>query len=309
VQVQLQLRRPSDGGVSAPRTFEFLPLDAGRAYWSAKRLKTNYNVFNQILSADQAVRSHQADAASPLRHKIRSEVMSAQLSTHAQLHSNQLADQPALLSSDEIKEEENPSSTAVSSKQLLKPVAMPGVFSLAPILQPGTAASYSRPVSTSAPNTMTDNSAAISQQPPAVPVRSPHKSSLLQTHLLLGHQQQQVPQAQLMMPQPPARQHQPPPPAVAAPPLAATPTVPRPISNISLLSDGTQFADERVSLCTQQSVNELLSLAEFELDNVSVNTFILDPLASRGERPLDSASMMAYLQQQQQLAGGIGEHH
>jgi hypothetical protein len=84
--------------------------------------------------------------------------------------------------------------------------------------------------------------------------------------------------------------------------------VPRPISNISLLSDGTQFGDEqRVSLCTQQSVNELLSLAEFDLDNVSVNTFILDPLASsRGERPVDSTAMMVYLQQQQQqqLAGG-----
>merc|ERR1719495_666247 len=69
VQVQLQLKRPSDGAVSESRSFEFIPLDAGRAYWSAKRLKTNYTVFNQILSRDQAVR--QGEMQPPdLKHKI-----------------------------------------------------------------------------------------------------------------------------------------------------------------------------------------------------------------------------------------------
>ena len=52
VQVNIQLRRPSDGAVSESRSFEFIPLDAGRAYWSAKRLKTNYSVFNQLLTRE-----------------------------------------------------------------------------------------------------------------------------------------------------------------------------------------------------------------------------------------------------------------
>ena len=66
--MQLQLRRPSDGAVSESRPFEFIPLDAGRAYWSAKRLKTNYSVFNQILSMDQASRQGEA-AVADLKHK------------------------------------------------------------------------------------------------------------------------------------------------------------------------------------------------------------------------------------------------
>ncbi len=52
MKVQLQLRRPSDGAVSEPRPFDFLPLDSGRGFWTAKRLKTNYNVFNNILATD-----------------------------------------------------------------------------------------------------------------------------------------------------------------------------------------------------------------------------------------------------------------
>ena len=48
VKVKVQLRRPSDGAVSESREFELLPLDAGRSYFSAKRLKTNYTVFNQV---------------------------------------------------------------------------------------------------------------------------------------------------------------------------------------------------------------------------------------------------------------------
>merc|ERR1712158_83265 len=59
LRVQLQLRRPSDGAVSESRPFEFIPLDAGRAYWTAKRLKTNYSVFNQILTLDQAAQRQQ----------------------------------------------------------------------------------------------------------------------------------------------------------------------------------------------------------------------------------------------------------
>ncbi len=52
VKVRIQLRRPSDGAVSESRNFEFLPLDSGRSFWTTKRLKTNYNIFNSILSAD-----------------------------------------------------------------------------------------------------------------------------------------------------------------------------------------------------------------------------------------------------------------
>ena len=71
VEVSVQLRRPSDGAVSESRAFEFIPLDAGRAYWSAKRLKTNYSVFSQILSRDQAVRQGGAQLGqTELRHKL-----------------------------------------------------------------------------------------------------------------------------------------------------------------------------------------------------------------------------------------------
>ena len=47
VKVRIQLRRPSDGAVSESRNFEFLPLDSGRNFWTTKRLKTNYNIFNR----------------------------------------------------------------------------------------------------------------------------------------------------------------------------------------------------------------------------------------------------------------------
>ena len=46
----MQLRRPSDGAISDPRPFEFLPLDGGRGFWAAKRMKTNYNIFSNILA-------------------------------------------------------------------------------------------------------------------------------------------------------------------------------------------------------------------------------------------------------------------
>lgn len=50
VHVKLQLRRPSDGAISDPRKFEFLPLDGGQNFWAAKRMKTNFNVFSNILA-------------------------------------------------------------------------------------------------------------------------------------------------------------------------------------------------------------------------------------------------------------------
>merc|ERR1712209_32655 len=104
VQVQIQLRRPSDGAVSESRPFEFIPLDAGRAYWSAKRLKTNYSVFNQILSLDQAAQRQQGDTVpAELKHKTplaRAPVMAGVFSGEGT--------------------EEAP------QRQQLKPVAMPG---------------------------------------------------------------------------------------------------------------------------------------------------------------------------------------
>jgi len=50
VAVKLQLLRPSDGAVSDPRKFDFLPLDGGHNFWAAKRMKTNFNVFSNILA-------------------------------------------------------------------------------------------------------------------------------------------------------------------------------------------------------------------------------------------------------------------
>lgn len=53
VKVFIQLRRPSDGATSDPLPFELLPLDSGRPlYWSYKRKKGNYNLFNAILAND-----------------------------------------------------------------------------------------------------------------------------------------------------------------------------------------------------------------------------------------------------------------
>jgi hypothetical protein len=61
------------------------------------------------------------------------------------------------------------------------------------------------------------------------------------------------------------------------------------MSDLSLMS---QFDEQRVSLCTQQSVNELLSLAEFELDNVSVNTFMMtEPAPSNASKTPEAAGV------------------
>ena len=142
--MQLQLRRPSDGAVSESRLFEFIPLDAGRAYWSAKRLKTNYSVFNQILSFDQAAQRQQGEAVVPeLKHKT------------------PLARAPVMAGvfTGEGGEE-------ASQRQQLRPVAMPGGGSTAPV---ATTLPIIEPVAQ-------DPSAG---PPPQVPVRSPLRSSLL----------------------------------------------------------------------------------------------------------------------------------
>lgn len=55
VQVQVQLRRPSDKAVSDPRNFDFTPIELTSL--AAKRRKTNYSVFNTILSCDQLNRN------------------------------------------------------------------------------------------------------------------------------------------------------------------------------------------------------------------------------------------------------------
>ena len=144
--MQLQLRRPSDGAVSESRPFEFIPLDAGRAYWSAKRLKTNYSVFNQILSLDQAAQRQQGEVVgSELKHKT------------------PLARAPVMAGvfTGEGGEE-------VPQRQQLRPVAMPG----------GTTTTAPPPPPTNQPTIE-----PVAQEPPPgpapqVPVRSPLRSSL-----------------------------------------------------------------------------------------------------------------------------------
>jgi len=150
VRVQLQLRRPSDGAVSESRPFEFIPLDAGRAYWSAKRLKTNYSVFNQILSLDQAAQRQQGDTVpAELKHKTplaRAPVMAGVFSGEGA--------------------EEAP------QRQQLKPVAMPGggipAASALPIATPSLSSVETPMVQDPPPG-----------PPPQVPVRSPMRSSIL----------------------------------------------------------------------------------------------------------------------------------
>ena len=125
--------------MSESRPFEFIPLDAGRAYWSNKRLKTNYTVFNQILSLDQARQTE--TLAADLKHKTplsRAPVMAG------------------LFSGAEGAEEQ-------VGRQQLKPVAMPGGAAAPP------------PQSFPAVASMAQEPGL----PPQVPVRSPLRSSLL----------------------------------------------------------------------------------------------------------------------------------
>ena len=52
IPVKLQLRRPSDGALSESRPFELTPINGGRGFWASKRLKTNYSLFNNLLTSD-----------------------------------------------------------------------------------------------------------------------------------------------------------------------------------------------------------------------------------------------------------------
>lgn len=99
VHAYIQLRRPSDGAVSDSRPFQLTPIDGGRGFWAAKRLKTNYTIFNNILSADPlrnnnnhmiGVATGIAPAEEPRRklagHKLSSPLMSPDSSTHHHHH-------------------------------------------------------------------------------------------------------------------------------------------------------------------------------------------------------------------------------
>jgi len=256
VQVQLQLKRPSDGAMSESRTFEFIPLDAGRAYWSAKRLKTNYTVFNQILSRDQAAR--QGELSPPdLKHKIplsRAPVMAGVFNP----------DRPAE-SACEGGGVDTSQQVGQQLRQQLKPVAMPGGMPLPPSSSQSFLSNMqssvgspsilpqSTPVDTESISAQINASQAQSLLPPQVPIRSPHKSNLLTGvyDTMPGHQQNQ-----------------------------------RPISDLSMMSDYSSFTQcDNVSITTRQSVNEILSLADMSvysgdtmnLDNISVNSFLQDP--------------------------------
>lgn len=66
IAVKMQLRRPSDGAVSDPRPFDFTPIDGGRSFWAAKRMKTNYAFFQDILNNDHQERRRKIPGASPL---------------------------------------------------------------------------------------------------------------------------------------------------------------------------------------------------------------------------------------------------
>ena len=132
VQVSIQLRRPSDGAVSESRSFEFIPLDAGRAYWSAKRLKTNYSVFNQILSRDQAIK---AGEVSQPQHELKHKVPLSRAPVMAGIFTaDTTAAPPSLESGESGMYEAAPASPHLGQvRQTLKPVAMPGgVQSAAP---------------------------------------------------------------------------------------------------------------------------------------------------------------------------------
>lgn len=233
----LQLRRPSDGAVSEPRCFEFLPLDAGRSYWSAKRLKTNYTVFNQILNVDQAIQAEELRHKSPTQ-RVEFPVSPGLEHLGLNLQYPGISEtSPRPFDADDIKVE--PITTGY--RQHLNPVAMPGSGSHR-FSQPGLMSVSSSLNSTSSslvsPTTTSNRDSA-----PEVPVRSPLKSHLL-------HQPQ--------IPSIPSRQ-------------------PRPMSDLSLLSDFTQC--DNASIVTRQSVNEILSLAEGSIasgDNINLDNMSID---------------------------------
>jgi len=155
VQVQIQLRRPSDGAVSEARTFEFLPLDPGRAYWSAKKMKMNYNLCSQILSRDQALRGQpetgqgQPPQQPPmeLKHKVplsRAPVMAGVFSAPSEAASS-------------VQPPESEAAFVTQQRLTLRPVAMPGAGSNG-MNQPQPPVSFP--------------AEASHQQPPQVPARA-----------------------------------------------------------------------------------------------------------------------------------------
>ena len=153
VAVQIQLRRPSDGAVSESRAFEFLPLDPGRAYWSAKRLKTNYSVFSQILTRDQQQQQQQPQQQQQqqeLKHKVplsRAPVMAGVFATPGAGADSEPSGDTAVAGGGQVR-------------QPLRPVAMPGAGP--PQVQ--GAESGAKPAA-----------GAVSQQ---LPVRAPQKAPM-----------------------------------------------------------------------------------------------------------------------------------
>ena len=153
---------------------------------------------------------------------------------------------------DEIKVE-SPTAGGIM-KQQLNPVAMPGSFGTSPRLSQNlmnpvlSMPSSSLPSSSMGAGISAGNAGAA----PKVPVRSPHKSSLLQSN----------------MPSVPSRQV-------------------RPVSDLSMMSDFTQC--DTASVTTRQSVNEILSLADvpmvndINLDNLDFDFYMQEPTLVKQE--------------------------
>ena len=169
--MQIQLRRPSDGAVSESRSFEFIPLDAGRAYWSAKRLKTNFSVFNQILTRDQALRQGESQPPTQqqeLKHKVpmsRAPVMAGLFAGPPETVG--VGDMTVNVDNGAGAESSQSSQLAAGQmRQTLKPVAMPGMAST-PVNFPG-------------PGQMITDNTLLQSKPevtPQIPTRSPQKST------------------------------------------------------------------------------------------------------------------------------------
>ena len=265
VQVQIQLRRPSDGAVSESRTFEFLPLDPGRAYWSSKKMKMNYNLCSQILSRDQALRGgsgeggqpqpHQPPVHQELKHKVplsRAPVMAGVFSSAVSVPVDSIVTSDVTIGGAMSVEP-----FVSQQRQTLRPVAMPGASNVSN----GVGMTPQSSVHFPGPQLSAVSSAVSStvSQPPQVPARAAaHKSSLFD----------------------PAR----------------------PNSDMSIMSDFSSLTQcDNISLATRQSVNEILSMADvsvfsgdtINLDNISVNTLLNNPL---GMQPLNQQSSSISLQ-------------
>jgi len=249
VQVNIQLRRPSDGAVSESRGFEFIPLDAGRAYWSAKRLKTNYSVFNQLVTREQAREAaskpgDQAQPQSELKHKVplsRAPVMAGIFTSDGSLETSGAGGAGGLYDG------APPGSPQLGQvRQTLKPVAMPGGVQPPPLPPPPAQPQQSQQ----------------SQQSPAIQSAS---------HLNFPAHSENI-SSQL--------------PGAVVPLVPARSAAVRPASDLSIMSDFSSLASiqpDNVSINTRQSVNEILSMADIsvysgELDNLSVNTLLQSPL-------------------------------